>query len=121
MTLRSLIISNICVFIFLVFATNVLAQKDIRIIDLRCDYGTNPLGIDSASPRLSWKIESKTNGERQTAYQILAASSEKQLAENEGDLWDSGKSYRMKLFIFCIAARLCNQRRKFFGKCAFGI
>jgi hypothetical protein len=42
-------------------------------------------------PRLSWTVESLSRGDRQSAYQILAASSPVLLAEDQGDLWDSGK------------------------------
>ena len=58
---------------------------------LRCEYLNNPLGIDAGRPRLSWRIDSSRRGERQTAYQILVASSPDFLAANQGDLWDSGK------------------------------
>ena len=58
---------------------------------LRCEYLDNPLGIDTLQPRLSWVVESKQRAEKQTAYQILAASSEAQLKSDSGDLWDSGK------------------------------
>jgi hypothetical protein len=34
---------------------------------------------------------SVTRGARQSAYQILVATSPKQLAADQGDLWDSGK------------------------------
>jgi hypothetical protein len=65
--------------------------------DLRCEYLTNPLGIEGNHPRLSWKIEIKegdpqsVRGVVQSAFQILAASSPEQLAKDKGDLWDSGK------------------------------
>jgi len=58
---------------------------------LRCEYLNNPVGIDAGSPRLSWIIDSSQRGERQTAYQILVASSPIILAEDKGDLWNSGK------------------------------
>ena len=61
------------------------------VADLRCDYAVNPLGVDSANPRLFWELESNTRGQRQTAYQILVGSSKKNLARDNGDLWDSGK------------------------------
>ena len=38
-----------------------------------------------------WRLESDGHGQRQTAYQILVASSKKNLAHANGDLWDSGK------------------------------
>lgn len=59
--------------------------------DLRCEYLANPLGIDVVEPRLSWTLRSGLRGQNQTAYRILVASTPKQLADETGDLWDSGK------------------------------
>jgi alpha-L-rhamnosidase len=70
------------------------AQGVLRPVDLRCEYRTNPLGVDVTAPRLSWKLEAANPGARglkQSAYQVLAASSEAILTGNHGDLWDSGK------------------------------
>jgi hypothetical protein len=47
--------------------------------------------VDSAAPRLSWKLAGSRHGQRQTAYQILVASSPQLLARARGDCWDSGK------------------------------
>ena len=65
---------------------------------LRCEYLQEPLGIEAAQPRLSWrletgnsKLETRIRGIRQTAYQVLVASSEQLLKKEKGDLWDSGK------------------------------
>ena len=58
---------------------------------LKCEYLDNPLGIDNPQPRLSWILESKQRAEKQTAYQILAATSEALLKSDSGDLWDTGK------------------------------
>jgi alpha-L-rhamnosidase len=60
-------------------------------VALRCEYAVDPLGVDIAQPRLYWIVESDQRGQRQTAYQILVASSAEQLAQDKGDLWDSGK------------------------------
>lgn len=62
-----------------------------RAVDLRCEYAQDPLAVQTAVPRLGWKLESGVSGDRQTAYRILVASSEVRLADDEGDLWDSGK------------------------------
>ncbi len=67
-----------------------------ELTNLRCEYLDNPLGIDAVHPRLSWVIEergqrSEVRGQRQTAYQVLVASTPELLAEDRGDLWDSGK------------------------------
>ncbi len=58
---------------------------------LRCEYLTDPFGIDSTSPRLSWIINSTQRAEKQTAYQILVASTPDLLRQDKGDLWDSGQ------------------------------
>jgi alpha-L-rhamnosidase len=62
-----------------------------EVAQLRCEYRTHPLGLDMAQPRLSWLNTSSERGARQTAYQILVASTPELLAANQGDRWDSGK------------------------------
>ena len=61
---------------------------------LRCEYRVDPLGIDSANPRLEWTYKptlASTRGVSQSAYEVIVASSPNLLAENQGDLWASGK------------------------------
>ena len=67
------------------------APEHARVTHLRCEYLVDPLCIDQAHPRLSWRIDSDLRGVKQTAYRILVASSPKLLAEGKGDLWDSGQ------------------------------
>ncbi len=59
--------------------------------NLQCEDRVNPVGMDVVSPRLSWILSSGQRGEKQTAYQILVASSLDKLNTDAGDLWDSGK------------------------------
>ena len=75
----------------LVWATGSSADAAVKVGDLRCEYVTNPLGVEVVHPRLSWVLTSPQRGEMQTAYQVLVASSEEKLKAAEGDLWDSGK------------------------------
>ncbi|HOW63982.1 MAG TPA: hypothetical protein P5186_07870 [Candidatus Paceibacterota bacterium] len=65
---------------------------DISLTGLRCEYLSNPTGIDEAQPRLSWRVESTERGQRQTAYRVLVSSSAERLEAGQGDLWDSGKA-----------------------------
>ena len=58
---------------------------------LRCESAGNPLGIDTARPRLSWILESTQRNQRQTAYQVQSASRPQLLLQDTPDLWDSGK------------------------------
>jgi alpha-L-rhamnosidase len=67
-----------------------VGQK-LSVAGLRCEYAANPLGVDRPVPRLSWQLQGAARGQKQTAYQILVASSEEKLRSGKGDLWDSGK------------------------------
>ncbi len=63
----------------------------LRLTNLRCEYLSEPIGIDTMFPRFSWNPEHPERGQRQSAYHILVASSQDLLRANTGDLWDSGK------------------------------
>ena len=75
-------------FLQLAFGTSA----SISVTALRTEGMENPLGIDAAKPRFSWKTEATTETNvRQKAYQILVASTAERLAQNEADVWNSGK------------------------------
>jgi alpha-L-rhamnosidase len=62
--------------------------------DLTVEYLRDPAGLDTAAPRLSWKLtaaDRKARDLRQAAYQVLVASSPELLRDDTGDLWDSGR------------------------------
>jgi alpha-L-rhamnosidase len=72
------------------------ATSTCAVVDLRCEGLVNPLGVDTATPRLSWRMEardqrSEVSGQRQTAYRVLCATSPGLLKEGSADLWDSGR------------------------------
>ena len=62
----------------------------LHISRLRCEYLTDPLGIDERAPRLSWMLASRRRGARQSR-RVLVASTPEKLARGEGDRWDSGR------------------------------
>lgn len=70
---------------------NTASSEKLTPTELRCEYALDPLGVDVTNPRLFWKLESTLRSQRQSAYQILVASSLKNLTQDEGDLWDSGR------------------------------
>jgi alpha-L-rhamnosidase len=72
-------------------ASPVPSPGVLRPEGLRCEFGVDPLGIDVPNPRLFWRVSSSVRGARQSAWQVLVASSEDGLARNRGDLWDSGR------------------------------
>src|SRR5579859_1641651 len=73
------------------FAGPALAREVLTPADLRCEYVRDPMGVDLPHPRLFWVDKSRERGQNQSAYEILVASSAEKLADNQGDLWDSGK------------------------------
>lgn len=82
----------VSVFCFMLSYSN--AENNItKVKNLRCEYSTNPIGLDIADPRFSWTIESEQRGIIQISYQIIVSSSEERLSTNDGDVWNSGKVF----------------------------
>ncbi len=77
--------------LILVMLLHVSVYGKPLVEDLRCELRSNPSGIDIQNPRMSWKIAARDErGVNQTGYHILVASSPEKLAQDHGDLWDSG-------------------------------
>lgn len=74
---------------WLFLSVTAFAQPSVDA--LRCELLDNPIGVDKTNPRLSWQIQANERNVVQTAYHILVASSAEKLAQNIGDLWDSGR------------------------------
>src|ERR671912_684695 len=68
-----------------------MVQSELRPVALKCEYRVAPLGIGEKSPRLSWTLESEERAQLQSAFRILVAASERDLAAEEDLLWDSGR------------------------------
>lgn len=67
------------------------APPSTRPSALQADSLTEPLGLDSAKPTLSWRLEDPRSGARQTAYQITVFSHRPASAAVKPDIWDSGR------------------------------
>ncbi|HEY3761879.1 MAG TPA: family 78 glycoside hydrolase catalytic domain [Verrucomicrobiae bacterium] len=76
--------------LFLIVSARAENLSPVKLYALTCEHLTNPVGIGSRSPRLSWKLDSGRAGEVQTAWEVRAASSMTGLASSP-DIWDSGK------------------------------
>ncbi|MCR5849975.1 MAG: glycoside hydrolase family 78 protein [Bacteroidaceae bacterium] len=81
----------LCLLSFTFYFSLFTLLHAIGLYDLRCEMLHQPWGIDNTKPALSWKITPGRNGLRQTAYQILAATSPELLSEEKADLWNTGK------------------------------
>ena len=71
--------------------TGLLATAQISVGNCSVEYLSNPVGIDTREPRLSWVITGKGHGIRQAAYQVFVASSPEKANESQADIWNSGK------------------------------
>ena len=80
-----------CVFLTGVFLAGAAFGAPLTVGAKKCEYRTDPLGIDVVQPRLSWELQSPDRGAVQKGYQVLVASSPELLAKDTGDLWDSGR------------------------------
>lgn len=84
-------VNLLCTVLLGFFSVACMSRSSIEVSDLKSDHLTNPLAIDNTVPHFSWILQSKKTGAKQTAYQILVASEEKNLTEEKADLWNSGK------------------------------
>lgn len=79
------------VILFLFVGSCGLKQPSLEVVSLAVEGRENFPGIEEKQPLLSWKIRSSSRATEQTAYQVLVSSSGEKLADNQADLWDSGK------------------------------
>ena len=75
---------------FFMILVNLAASARVGVEGLRTENLDNPLGLDVAQPRFSWRLSSDKKNVRQKSYRILVASTPDLLEQGRGDLWDSG-------------------------------
>ncbi len=68
----------------------LLSGSNTRIAGLRCEYLTNPMGIDVANPRLTWQIQSVEPNFKQIAYEIRVAESPAGFNKENKLCWSTG-------------------------------
>ena len=105
----------ISLFALLILSAGLSAT--LSVSTLRTEGLTNPLGIDTEHPRFSWKLEATTERDvLQKAYQILVASSIENLTNDNGDVWDSGKTSSDISIWIPFAGKLLQSNRPYFWK-----
>lgn len=55
----------------------------LKLYDLTVEYKTEPIGLDSLSPRFSWKLQSSLKNTHQAGYRIVVSGAE--------STWDTGR------------------------------
>ena len=78
----------------LIIPTLVSCTKNpdtLLVKNLKCEYHENPVGIEAASPRLTWEVASTKLNCSQNAYQLIAGTDSMEVTKETGNFWDSGK------------------------------
>jgi alpha-L-rhamnosidase len=79
----------ICLLISILYSCTTGKHAGLVVNGLTVEGRDTLLGSDILKPRFSWKTQSGERNLRQTAYQVLVASSPDILQKGTGDLWDS--------------------------------
>lgn len=88
-------------------------------VNLRCELREEPLGVDVPTPDLSFVLKALNahdRGLKQSAYQIVVASSPILLTKDEGDLWNSGKTASDKMAYITYAGKALKSSQKCWWK-----
>ncbi|MDD4031951.1 MAG: family 78 glycoside hydrolase catalytic domain [Bacteroidales bacterium] len=82
----------VAVLCFLMFLYSCQKKVDpCMVVDLRCEYLVNPIGIDVDKPRLSWRIQDLRMGALQQAVQIVIDTDSSVVASGRGSILKSRK------------------------------
>lgn len=68
-----------------------MAAASPHAADLRVENTTEPLGLDAARPRFSWKLAGTGQDLAQSAYRLIVATSDTALRQQRDLVWDSGQ------------------------------
>lgn len=81
-----------CLLLFYLLITlGINAQESsVEVVNLRCEYLKNPLGIDSRNPRFTWQLVSKDNGVLQAKYQLYVGTNPVAISQHKSNVWNSG-------------------------------
>lgn len=82
---RSLILT---IFLISTTLTNAFAQS--KIVGLKTEYLSSPIGLDNIKPRFSWQMNDINQGARQVAYRILVDTDSASLLREKALVWNTG-------------------------------
>ncbi|MFT3933028.1 MAG: glycoside hydrolase family 78 protein [Chitinophagaceae bacterium] len=71
----------------LLLLTQTGFSQKLMVTDLSCEHKINPVGVDVAAPRLSWKLSGPARGIAQTAYSIRVSTGK----NGKNIVWQSDK------------------------------
>jgi len=73
------------------FAQAQNVPVNFRVDNLICEYKINPIAVDAANPRLSWKLITQDRNIQQTYYEIRVGTNAVSLTKGQNLIWTSGK------------------------------
>lgn len=80
---------RILLVVCLTVCENVQSHAQATVVELTCEHLIDPLGIDTSSPRLSWRMDDTRTGARQRSYRIRVDKDSATLAMGKGNTWDT--------------------------------
>ncbi len=106
---RLLIIANL-------FFFSLCIQAQLKVVNLRCQYLQNPIGVDAPQPALSWELQSAQKNVLQTAYKILVAEDSIELKNGNAGIWNSNKIQSSASIQVQYAGKKLEPSKKYFWK-----
>ncbi|MEI6565559.1 MAG: family 78 glycoside hydrolase catalytic domain [Verrucomicrobiota bacterium] len=87
------LISFLLLLTILTFTLSSCSRDNIKtkVINLRCEYLYEPLGLDVTNPRFTWEYNSQEQDFTQKSYFLEVASSEELLQRGNPDIWSSSE------------------------------
>lgn len=64
-----------------------LGAQDFSVVNPRCEYRSEPVGINTLTPRFSWQTSAHGRSFMQSAYELTVGESREAVAKGKGNLW----------------------------------
>ncbi|MDR0507505.1 MAG: glycoside hydrolase family 78 protein [Dysgonamonadaceae bacterium] len=85
-------------FVTLIFCLPLAGENSI-VTGLQTEHLINPIGIDCAAPRLSWRMEDSRQEAKQTAFRLTVGADSLDVLDGKGYMWDAGKQASDKMLV----------------------
>lgn len=104
----------------LLCSTAGAAAQDFSVVNPRCEYRDEPLGINTLTPRFSWQISARDRGFLQSAYELIVGDDRAAVAAGRGNLWRVKAKGAESLHIPYAGKALESGKESIIGACASG-
>lgn len=108
--------SSFVILLFLILILSCTQKPSLTFQKLLVEYAENPISIDVPKPHFSWVIYSDERNKTQSAYQILVATDEKKLKNDDADVWNSDKIITSETIQHEFKGNKLESNRKYFWK-----